>query len=163
MVDYSFVSVDCPSVSFLFAHLGCLLEIVEKEHLKGVSIFVGEECPYRFFLSSLLPLVSRSAKVARFLKISGEVRCSELEKGLFSSNDRKVPKDTSPSTPYKAWNIKSALLEKDKRIRDKFQFPNSVRIRISSDKDMAYHSYADEVCFYEADFTSGLRLPVNPL
>ena len=44
-----------------------------------------------------------------------------------------------------------------------FQFPNSVRIRIPSDKDMAYHSYADEVCFYEVDFTSGLRLPVNPL
>ena len=85
-----------------------------------------------------------------------------MEKGLFSSNDRKVPKVTSPSTPYKAWNIKSALLEKDKRIRDTFQFPNSVRIRISSDKDMAYHSYADEVCFYEANFTSGLRLPVNP-
>ena len=109
MVDYSFVSVDCPSMSFLFTHLGCLLEIVEREHLKGVSIFVGEDCPYRFFLSSLLHLVSRSAKVARFLKIFGEVRCSELEKGLFSSNDHKVPKVTSPSTPYKAWNIKYTL------------------------------------------------------
>ena len=31
-----------------------------------------------------------------------------------------------------------------------------------SDEDRACHSYVDEVCFYEADFTSGLRLPVHP-
>ena len=30
-----------------------------------------------------------------------------------------------------------------------------------SDEDRAYHSYADEVCFYEEDFTSGLRLLVH--
>ena len=30
-----------------------------------------------------------------------------------------------------------------------------------SDEDRACHSYADEVCFYEADFTNGLRLPVH--
>ena len=29
MVDYSAVRVDCPSVAFFFAHLGCLLESVE--------------------------------------------------------------------------------------------------------------------------------------
>ena len=50
----------------------------------------------------------------------------------------------------------------EKWIRDRFQFPDSVRIRIPSDEDRACHSYADEVCFYEADFTSGLRLPVHP-
>ena len=56
-----------------------------------------------------------------------------------------------------------ALLGKDeKQIRDRFQFPNSIRIRILSDEDRAYHSYVDEVCFYEADFASGLRLPVHP-
>ena len=63
MVDYSFVRVDCPLISFLFAHLGCLLEIVEGERLKGVSLFVGEDCPYRFVLSSLLSLVSHFASV----------------------------------------------------------------------------------------------------
>ena len=46
MVDYSFVKVDCPSVSFPFALLGCLLEIVEGKHLKGVSLFMGEDCPF---------------------------------------------------------------------------------------------------------------------
>ncbi|KAK9988662.1 hypothetical protein SO802_028901 [Lithocarpus litseifolius] len=126
MVDYSFVRADSPSVSFLFACLGCLLEIVEGERFKGFSLFVGEDCPYRFILSSLLPLVSRSARVARFLKMSREVRSSELETGLSSFDDCEVLEVTSPSTPNKAWNIQCALLERDeKQIRDRFQFPDS--------------------------------------
>ena len=71
MVDYSFFRVDYPSISFLFACLGCLLEIVEGKCLKEVSLFVGEDCPYRFILSSLFPLVSCSTRVARSLKMSG--------------------------------------------------------------------------------------------
>ena len=115
MVDYSFVRVDRPSVSFLFVRLGCLLEIMERERLKGVSLFVGENCPYRFVLSSLFPLVSCSTRVARFLKMSGEVRSSELETRLFSSDDLEVPEVTSPYTSYKAWNIQCALLGKDEK------------------------------------------------
>ena len=72
MVGYSFVRVDCPSISFLF---------------------------------SLFPLVSCSARVARSLKMSREVRSSELETGLSSSDNRKMLKVSSPSTSYKAWNI----------------------------------------------------------
>ena len=50
-----------------------------------------------------------------------------------------------------------SLTRKDEQwIRDRFQFPDSVKIRIPSDKERACHSYANEVCFYEADFTSGL-------
>ena len=95
--------------------------------------------------------------------MSGEVRSSELEMGLSSPDDREVPEVTSPSTPYKAWNIQCALSGKDeKQIRDRFQFLDSIRIRIPSDEDRACHSYADEICFYEADFASGLRLPVHP-
>ena len=37
-----------------------------------------------------------------------------------------------------------------------------MKIRIPSDKEKACHSYADEVCFYEADFVSGLRFLVHP-
>ena len=149
MVDYSFVKVDCPSVSFPFARLGCLLEIVEGKCLKRVSIFVGEDYPYRVVFSSLFPLASCFARVARFLKMSGKVRSSELETGLSSSDNREVLEATSPSTPYKAWNIQCALSKKDeKQIRDRFQFLDSVRIRSPSDEDRACHSYADEVCFY---------------
>ena len=81
MVDYSFVRVDCPSIAFLFTRLGCLLESIEGKCLKRVSIFVGEDYPYRVVFSSLFPLASCSAKVARPLKMSREVRSSELERG----------------------------------------------------------------------------------
>ncbi|KAL0012193.1 hypothetical protein SO802_007301 [Lithocarpus litseifolius] len=162
MVDYSSVRVDCPSVAFLFARLGCLIEAVKGEFLKWASLFIGEDCPHNFVLSSLFSLVSHSARVARSLKMS-EVRSSEFETRLSSSNDHVIFEVTSPSTPYKAWNILCSLMRKDeKQIRDRLQFPDSVRIRISSDEDRACHSYADEVCFYEADFTSGLRFPTYP-
>ena len=92
-----------------------------------------------------------------------EIRSSDLETGLSSSDDRVVSEATSVSTPCKAWNISCSLSEKDeKRIRDRFQFPDSVKIRIPSDEERTYHSYADEICFYEADFTSGLRFPIHP-
>ena len=48
------------------------------------------------------------------------------------------------------------------RAADQFQFPDSVKIRIPSDEERACHSYADEICFYEADFNSGHRFSVHP-
>ena len=80
---------------------------------------MGEDCPHRFVLSSLFPLFSCSARVARSLKMFGEVRSSELEMGLSSSDNREILEVSS--TPYKTWNIQCALLEKDeKQIRDRF-------------------------------------------
>ena len=121
MVDYSSVRVDFSLIAFLFACLGCLLEAVEGECLKWVSLFVGEDCPHNFVLSSLFPLVSHFARVVRSLKMFGEVRSSELKTGLSSSDDSVIPEVTSPSTPYKAWNISCALSGKDEKlIRDRF-------------------------------------------
>ena len=91
MVGYSSVRVDCPSVAFLFARLGCLFEVIEGECLKWVSFFMGEDCSYRFVISSLFPLVSHSVRVAWLLKMSLEVRSSELEMGLSSFDDRVIP------------------------------------------------------------------------
>ena len=92
-----------------------------------------------------------------------KVSSSDLETRLSSSDDYVVSRAIFVSTPYKAWNILCSLSEKDeKNIRDRFQFPDFVNIRNSSDKERACHSYADEVCFYEADFTSGLRFPIHP-
>ena len=52
---------------------------------------MGEDCSYRFVISSLFPLVSHSVKVAWLLKMSLEVRSSELEMGLSSFDDRVIP------------------------------------------------------------------------
>ena len=55
------------------------------------------------------------------------------------------------------------MKEKDKgRIRSRFQFPPSVRVRIPNDDDRACHSHADEVCFYETNFVNGLYFPIHP-
>ena len=56
------------------------------------------DCPYTSILSSLFPLVSHFARVARLLKMS-EVRSSDLEMGLSSSYDRVISEATSISTP----------------------------------------------------------------
>ena len=101
MVDYFAVRVNCPSIAFFFTHLGSLLEFVEGECLERISFFVGEDYPYTTILSSLFPLVSHSAKVARSLKMS-KVRYSDLEMRLSLSNDRVVSYSTSVSIPYKA-------------------------------------------------------------
>ena len=120
MVDYFVVRVACPLIAFFFAHLGCLLESVEGECLERVSFFVGVDCPYTSVLFSLFPLISRSAGVARLLKMF-EVRSSDLETGLSSSDDCMISKATSVSTPYKAWTISCSLKGKvEQWIRDRF-------------------------------------------
>ena len=93
----------------------------------------------------------------------GEVRSSELVIGLSSSKDHRALEVTFLSTPHKAWGICYALKEKDKkRVRDKFQFLSFVRIWIPDSDNRACQSYANKVCFYEADFVSGLRFPSHP-
>ena len=57
---------------------------------------MGENCPYKFVLSSLFPLVSHFSKVARSLKMS-EVRSSDLETGLSSSDDHMISEAASYS------------------------------------------------------------------
>ena len=111
------------------------------------------DCPYTFVLSSLFPLVSRFVGVVRLLKMF-KVRSSDLEMRLSLYDDHVISEATSVSTPYKAWTILCSLMGKDEqRIKDRFQFPDSVKIRILSDTERACHSYANKVCFYEADFT----------
>ena len=79
------------------------------------------------------------------------------------SKDHGALEVTSPSTPHKAWGICFSLKEKDKKgIRDRIQLPSSVKIKIPDSDDRACHSYADEMCFYKANFISGLRFPVHP-
>ena len=100
MVDYS---MDCPSISFLFARLCSLLKVVGKQGPKA-KLFVGRDCSFRFALHFLLPLVHCFVGIARTLMMfgEGEVRSSGLETGLSSFEDRRALKVTSPLTFYKA-------------------------------------------------------------
>ena len=82
MVDYSLVRSDFPLVSFFFARLCSLFEVVGRKRTR-VGLFVGKNCPYRYVLLFLFPLVYRSIGIAQSLIISreGEVRSSELKVG----------------------------------------------------------------------------------
>ena len=96
-----------------------------------------------------------------------EVRSSELEIGLLSSGD-PVEGDTAISTPQevRAFHALKEVCGLDVdtvgRFKDRFQFLERVRVRRPNDEDRACHFFPDEVCFYEAAFTYGLRLPIHP-
>ena len=95
-----------------------------------------------------------------------KVRSSELETGLSSSGD-PMKEDTAVSTPreVKAFHALEEVCRLDANIvgifKDRFQFPKRVRIRRPNDEDRACHFFPSEVCFYEAAFTYGLRLPIH--
>ena len=48
------------------------------------------------------------------------------------------------------------------RFKDRFQFPERVKVRLPSEEDRACHFFPGEVCFYESTFISGLRFLVHP-
>ena len=92
-----------------------------------------------------------------------EIRSSELETGLSSSKQDRALEFSSSRVPFKALGVLYTLKDKNKsRIRNRFQFSSSVKIRIPDTDDRACSYFPDEVCFYEADFTSGLRFPIHP-
>ena len=65
--------------------------------------------------------------------------------------------------PFKGLRVLCTLKEKDEsRIRKRFQLPPSVKIRIPSASDRACSYFPNEVCFYEANFVSGLCFPIHP-
>ena len=96
-----------------------------------------------------------------------EVRSSKLETRL-SSSDRPVERATAVSTPQevRAFHALKEVcgLNGDtlSRFKDKFQFPNRVKVRLPSEEDRACHFFPGEACFYEAAILCGLRFPVHP-
>ena len=167
MVSDSKVRVVCPSVSFFFAHLGAALG-VSGDFLPLVGDFVFVGCGLRAALEELSPILSQS--IAWFegeTKRMSEVRSNELETGL-SSNGGPVEGDTAVSTPQvvRAFHALEEVCGLDTdtagRFKDRFQFPEQVRVRRPNGEDRACHFFPGEVCFYEAAFTYGLRLPIHP-
>ena len=95
-----------------------------------------------------------------------EVKSSELETGLSSSGD-PMEGDTAVSNPREVkafYALKEEYgLDADTlgRFKDRFQFPEWVRVRLPSEKERACHFFLGEVCFYESAFVCGLRFLVH--
>ena len=167
MVSASEVSVACPSVSFFFARLEAALG-VSGDFFPLVRDFIFEGCGLSVVLGELSPILGQSlAWFEGEMKRMLEVRSSELEIGM-SSSDGPVEGDTTISAPrlVKAFYALEEVCGMDAdtvaRFKDRFQFPERVRVRRPSSEDRACHFFPGEVCFYEAAFTCGLRLLVHP-
>lgn len=52
MVDYSVVMSDYPSISFFFARLSSLLEVIGRQRSEA-RLFVGRDCSFKFVLRFL--------------------------------------------------------------------------------------------------------------
>ena len=166
MVSSSKVRIACPSISFLFVRLGGSLGVIP--HLEN---FIFEGNSLGIALADLLPLLRQSIDWFEGLvgeqEAISEVRSSELETGLSSDND-PMEGDTAVSIPreVRAFYAFEEVCRLDTdtlgRFKDRFQFPEQVKVRLPSEEDRAYHFFPGEVCFYESTFVCGLRFPVHP-
>ena len=134
-----------------------------------VGDYIFEGCGLSVVLGELSPILGQSlAWFEGETKRMSEVRSSELDTGL-SSSEGSVEGDTAVSTPRQVRAFyalkKECGLDADTvaRFKDMFQFPKRVRVRRPGPEDQACHFFPGEVCFYEATFTSGLKLPIHPL
>ncbi|XP_065619504.1 uncharacterized protein LOC136063280 [Quercus suber] len=97
-----------------------------------------------------------------------EVRSSELDTGL-SSSGGPAERDTAVSVPrevraFHALEERCGLDDDTlRRFRERFQFPDRVRVRLPNEEERACHFFPGEVCFYESAFVCGLRFPVHPV
>ena len=99
-----------------------------------------------------------------------KVRSNELEIGL-SSNDGLV--EVGGNTAISSLREVRAFYALDEvcgldanklsRFKDRFQFPDRVRVRLPNEEAQACHFFPGEVCFYEAAFLCGLRFPRPPI
>ena len=146
MVGSSEVRIACPSIYFLFARLGGSLGVfphVENFVFKGNSLGV--------VLTDLCPLLYQSLdwfeELVRERGIMSKVRSSELDTGLSSSGE-PVEGDTAVSTPREVrafYALEEACgLDANTiaRFKDRFQFPERVRVRRPSDEDRACHFFS---------------------
>ena len=101
MVNSSKVRVMCPSVSFLFAHLGASLD-TSGAFIPLIKNFIFEGCGLGVVVGELFPVLNQSVNwfggLIEERKRMSEVRSSELETGL-SSNDGLMEEDTTISSP----------------------------------------------------------------
>ena len=97
-----------------------------------------------------------------------EVRSSELETRL-SSNDGpvEVGGDTAVSAPqevrafYALDEVCGLDADTLSRFKNRFQFPDRVKVRLPSEEERACNFFPREVCIYEAAFLCRLRFLIH--
>ena len=151
MVSSSKVRIVCPSISFLFAHLGASLG-VSHSFSPWIESFVFEGNSLSVVLADLLPLLHQSVNWFKGLVVERramlEVRSSKLETGLSSSdNPVELEVDIAASDPreIKVFHALGEVCNLDdetlSRFRGRFQFPDRLRVRHSYFLHIFCHYY----------------------
>ena len=177
MIESSEVRQLCLSISFFFAHLGASLGSFST-HCPLIKGFVSSGSSLGFVLAYLHPLLHQSLnwfkEMVGEMEVVSEVRSSELEMGLSSSdNPIKAEGDSTASSPLSSGQREirpfhalreECALDTDTlfRFKDSFQFPEEVRILLLREREKACAFSPGEVCFYKAAFWCGLRFLVHP-
>ena len=187
MVGYSEIQQTSPSVAFLFARLGALLESSVKS--LGVLPPVGTYPPIGGFifgsgglglvLGDLYPLLYKSQvwfksvrEVLRREVIGSDVGSGDLERGASSNlggegtgadTATSVPSSTAVVRTFHALKEKCSLkVEVFSKFKDRFQFPEGTRAHLPRKDERACAFAHGEVYFYEAAFSCGFRFPIHP-
>ena len=161
MVSGFEVRAICPSVSFFFARLEATLG-VSGDFLPLVGDFVFAGCGLSLVIGELSPILGQSlAWFEGETRRMAAVRSSELETGLSSSGDPEGG-DTAVSAPrvVRAFHALEEVCGLDDetvgRFKDRFQFPERVRVRQPTNEDRACHFFPGEICFYRQLLPAGL-------
>ena len=92
MVDFAFIRLEAPSISFFFAKLGVFLEFFGGHHPQVGLLLPRDYGAFRLVLTTLYPLI-RHSLIAHHLEMIAieyrdtKVRSSELETYLSSSSE----------------------------------------------------------------------------
>ena len=192
MVGYSEVQRTSPSIAFLFARLGALIESSAKP--LGVLSPIGTYPPIEGFvlsggglglaLGDLYPLLYKSQvwfksirEVLRREVMGSEVGSGDLERGASSNigeegtgvdTTTSAPSSFQPSIPtvvraFHALKEKCSLkIEVFSKFKDRFQFLEGTRACLPMKDEKACAFAHGEICFYKAAFSCGLRFLVHP-
>ena len=153
-------------------------------HYSQVRDFVLGDSSLGLVLGDLYPLLCESLdwfgsvrKALRRKNMGPGVRLSDLETSLSSNagmdgvemdTATSIPSSFLPSvpTPPRSFHAlkEECFLKEDTfiRFRDRFQIPKETRVYLPRRGEKSCVFAHGEVCFYEAMFLCGLKLPVHP-
>ena len=145
---------------------------------------VPSDCVLRRLLEEFFDLVSPALdtwKVVRGLMVSEEsswhkVRSEELPEGLSDRGEDSRSQEEASSVsgssrvvgPDNSWIARSYLskvvdIEGLHKYRRRYQILEDVVLRIPESDEVACSSKYSDVAFYEVDFNTGVRFPLQPL
>ena len=158
MVSGSEVKAACPSVSFFFARLGAALG-VSGDFLPFVGNFIFVGCGLSLVIEELSSILGQSlAWFEGETRRMAKVRSSELETGLSSSGDPEGG-DTAVSALEKVCGLDDETMG---RFKDRFQFPERVRVHWPINEDGPVISFLVKYASMRQSLPAGLGSPSTP-